>query len=353
MRLRWIWTWILLSACDPPASTAPPSPGPSGPPALAVVPVVSQKLIKPMRISGELIARRDVALYARVQGFVEKIEADRGSVVKQGQTLVQLVAPEIESQRHEAEAKQASDVATYRRQKEATATPGVVSGNEVEVSEKTVEADRARVQCWKQNESYLKITAPFDGTITERNVHEGSLVSPSGAGAVSMMRLQEVSTLRLVVPVPEVAAGSVTEGDVVKFTVPAYPGVSFSGTIARASRALDLKTRTLPVELDVENRDGRLAPGMFPEVQWLMKRTEATLFVPPTSIVVTTERTFVVRVKSGTTEWVDVRLGVSTGSLQEVFGTLSPGETVALRGSDELRPGTTVSPKEIPRTPGP
>jgi multidrug efflux pump subunit AcrA (membrane-fusion protein) len=108
-----------------------------------VVPVTSQKLVKPMKLSGELVARRDVALYARVQGFVEKIEVDRGSVVKQGQTLVQLVAPELEAQRHEAEAKLGSDLATYKRLKEASATPGVVSGNEVEVSEKVVEADRA------------------------------------------------------------------------------------------------------------------------------------------------------------------------------------------------------------------
>jgi len=346
MRLRWIWAAVLLSACEPPASSPPASGVPSGPPAVVVTPVVSQKLVKPMRLSGELIARRDVALYARVQGFVEKIEVDRGSVVKQGQTLVQLVAPELEAQRHEAEAKLSSDLATYRRLKEASATPGVVSGNEVEVSEKVVEADRARVQWWKQNESYLKISAPFDGTITERNVHEGSLVSSSGAGSAAMVRIQELATLRLVVPVPEVAAGSVTDGDVVKFSVPAFPGVVFSGTVARTARALDLKTRSLPVELDVENRDGRLAPGMFPEVHWQMKRQEPTLFVPPASIVVTTERTFVVRVTGGKTEWVDVKLGVSTGPLQEVFGGLTAGDTVALRGSDELRAGTTVSPRE-------
>lgn len=347
MRRHWIWATLLLAACEPPAPP-PAAAGPSGPPAVVAVPVTSQKLVKPMKLSGELVARRDVALYARVQGFVERIEVDRGSAVKQGQILVQLVAPELEAQRHEAEAKLASDLATYKRLKEASATPGVVSGNEVDVSEKVVEADRARVEWWKQNESYLKITSPFDGVITERNVHEGSLVSPSGAGSAAMLRVQEVATLRLVVPVPEIAAGSVTDGDVVKFTVPAFPGVAFSGTVARTSRALDLKTRSLPVELDVDNRDGRLAPGMFPEVQWQMKRAEPTLFVPPTSIVVTTERTFVVRVKGGSVEWVDVKLGISTGPLQEVFGNLSAGDPVALRGTDELRPGTPVTLKEAP-----
>jgi RND family efflux transporter MFP subunit len=346
MRLRWALAFVLLSACEPPAPASVAPSAPSGPPVVAVTPVLQQKLAKTMRLPGELVAHRDVALYARVQGFVEKIEVDRGSVVKQGQTLVQLVAPEMAAGRNEAEAKLASDLATFKRLKEASATPGVVSGNDVEIAEKTVEADRARVRVWQQNESYLKITAPFDGVITERNIHEGSLVSPSGAGSAAMMRIQEVAKLRLVVAVPEVAAGVVTEGETVKFTVPAFPGVPFLGSVARMSRALDLKTRSMPVELDVDNREVRLSPGMFPEVQWQMKRAEATLFVPPTSVVTTTERTFVIRVKDGVAEWVDVKPGVSTGALQEIFGALAAGDLVALRGTDELRAGTKVAPKE-------
>lgn len=345
MRFRSCVAILVLAACEPPAPP-PPAAAPPGPPTVVVTSVVSQLLAKPMRLSGELLPRREVALYARVQGFVEKIDVDRGSLVKQGQFLVQLTAPELGVQRREAEARLASDQATYARLKQAAATPGVVSGNDVEVAEKTVEADRARVQLWQQNESYLRIAAPFDGVIVERNVHEGSLVSPSGAGPAPMLRIQEVSRLRLVVPVPEIAAGSVTEGEGVRFTVPAFPGVAFSGVVARTSRALDLKTRSMPVELDVDNADGRLGPGMFPEVQWMMKRAEATLFVPPTALVVTTERTFVVRIKDEIAEWVDVKPGLPTGALQEVFGKLAAGDRVALRGTDELRAGTKVVPKE-------
>lgn len=331
----------LAAACGKPADGTAPAPAPQGPPTVAVTPVVSQVLAKPMRLSGELVARRDVVLHARVQGFLEKIDVDRGSVVKQGQILVQLTAPEVAAQRSEAEAKLAGDLATYQRLKEAASTPGVVSKNDINVSAQIVEADRARVRMWQDNESYLKIIAPFDGVITERSVHEGSLVSPAAA----LVRLQEISKLRLVVPVPEIAAGTVADGAAVPFTVPAFPGVPFSGTVARSARALDLKTRSMPVELDVDNADGRLAPGMFPEVHWQMKRPAATLFVPPTAIVVTTERTFVIRVKDGVTEWVDVKQGVSTGALQEVFGKLAEGDAVALRGSDELRAGTTVTVK--------
>ena len=164
-------------------------------------------------------------------------------------------------------------------------------------------------------------------------------------GSMPLLRIQEVSRLRLVVAVPEVATGGVTEGDEIKFTVPAHPGVPFTGKVARTARALDVRTRSMPVELDVENGPGKLAPGMFAEVQWQMKRAEPTLFVPATAIVTNTERTFVVRVKEGVTEWVDVRPGQSTPAGVEVFGALAAGDTVVTRATDERPAGTKVGVK--------
>jgi RND family efflux transporter MFP subunit len=189
-------------------------------------------------------------------------------------------------------------------------------------------------------ESYLRITAPFDGVITERSVHVGSLVSPSSP---PMLRLQQVSTLRLVVAVPETAVSGTQPGQTIAFSVPAYPGEPFSGTLARTARAVDVKTRTMPVEIDVPNRDGRLAPGMYATVAWTIRRPQPSLFVPGTAIATTTERTFVVRVRNGQTEWVDVKRGVtSENQLVEVFGNLQAGDQVAVRGTDELRAGTRV-----------
>ncbi len=343
MRAPTVLALLALAACEPPPP-APPVAAPAGPPVVAVTPVVSQPLAKSMRLPGELLANRDVAVHARVQGFVEKIEVDRGSAVKQGQLLAQLVAPEMAASSAEAAAKLASSEATYKRLKEASGVAGVVAGNDLEIAGRAVEADRARALVCQENQQYLRIAAPFDGVITERNVHEGSLVGP--ASAAPLVRLQEVSRLRLVVAVPEVAAGGVSAGEKVTFTVPAFPGVPFQGSVARVARALDVKTRSMPVELDVDNAAGKLAPGMFPEVHWQMRRAEATLFVPPMAIVTTTEKVFVIRVKDGTAEWVDVRPGVSTGALIEVFGALAAGDVVALRGTDELRAGTKVTVKE-------
>src|SRR5437016_3853699 len=135
-------------------------------------------------------------------------------------------------------------------------------------------------------------------------------------------------------------------GDRISFTVPAYPGETFSGVVARISRTLDQKTRTMPVEVDVINDSGHLAPGMFPEVVWPARRLQPSLFVPPSAIAVTTERTFVVRIRYGVVEWIDVKRGVSMGDLVEVFGDLTENDVVATRGTDELRQGTRVNVKE-------
>jgi RND family efflux transporter MFP subunit len=356
------------------SGTAQPAPAAKSgpPPTVNVTTVTSQMLDRPMMLPGDLSAFQDVEIRARVAGFVEAISVDRGSTVKKGQRLARLAAPELTaqrvesdakvqsalSQRIEAEAKLAADETTYQHLKTAAATPGVVAGNDVEVALKAVEADRARVESARQNEkaqqeaarsmrdieTYLRIEAPFDGVVTERTAHEGSLVGP---GTPALLRVQQVSRLRLVVAVPEDAVGDIAQGQTVTFTVPAFPGETFSGKIARASRALDARTRTMPVELDVQNTDGRLAPGMFANVAWTMRRAHPSLFVPPSAIATTTERTFVVRVRNGQTEWVDIKRGVAMGPLVEVFGSLQAGDQVAVRGTDELRAGTRVLAKQV------
>jgi RND family efflux transporter MFP subunit len=184
--------------------------------------------------------------------------------------------------------------------------------------------------------------------VTERNVHPGALVGPSGGstGAPPLVRLVDSSRLRLVVPVPEAYTAEVTRGAAIVFSVAAYPGRTWSGTVARMAQAVDVATRTMAVELDVANRDGRLAPGTFCQVQWPIRRTAPSLFVPSGSVASTTERTFVLRVRGGKVEWVDVKMGLASGSLVEVFGDLRAGDLVAVRGTDELRSGTEVRARE-------
>lgn len=125
-------------------------------------------------------------------------------------------------------------------------------------------------------------------------------------------------------------------------SVRSYPGVKFTGTVARIAESIDTRTRSMAVELDVDNTDRRLMPGMFAEVLWPVKRTTPSLFVPPGAIVQSTEKTFVARIRDGAVEQVPVQRGAVQGDLVEVFGGLQEGDTIARRGSEELRPGAHV-----------
>jgi RND family efflux transporter MFP subunit len=334
--------------------------------------VVEQPLDVPLSLPGELTAFQSVAVFPRVTGFVKAVTVDRGSNVRGGDLLVLLEAPELVAQRAEAQSKlQAAeaqlsaararsdaDRATFERLKAASATPGVVAGNDVVVAEKTadasanevaaaqqsVEAARQALAAVRDMEGYLRVTAPFTGVVTERNVHPGALVGPtSGDGGTPLLRLVDRDRLRLVVPVPEAYSAELKIGAEIPFTVTAYPGRSFSGRIARVAQAVDPGTRTMAVELDVANRDGRLAPGTFCQVRWSVRRSGPSLFVPNASVATTTDRTFVIRIRNSRTEWVDVRTGLTSGSLVEVFGDLTAGDAIAGRGTDELRPGTEVA----------
>ena len=361
--------WLLTSCGkqDTPSAKADPAAK------VEATKVVAQKLAIAVHLPGEIEPYEVVAIFPKVTGFVKSIAVDRGSHVKAGELIAQLEAPELNAQRSEAqsklqaaqsqfaaaEAKVASDEGTYEHLKAAAATPGVVAGNDLFVAQKTLDADRAQLKAQQDNvnasqqalqavaqtEAYLQVKAPFDGVVTERNVHPGALVGPAGAPGVAlpMVRIETLSRLRVVVPVPETYAAGVPEGTKVDFTVPAFPGRTFSGRIARIAHSLDEKTRTMPVELEAANVKGELSPGTFSDVLWPVRRSYPTLFVPTSSVANTLERVFVVRVRDGKSEWVDVKTGATADKMTEVFGDLHEGDMVAVRGTDELRPGTSVS----------
>jgi RND family efflux transporter MFP subunit len=358
------------SASQPPSAAAA-----AGPPTIAATRVVERPLEVQLSLPGELKAYQAVDVFPRVTGFVKSVSVDRGSRVRAGEVLAVLEAPELVAQRAEAQsklqgadaqlavakAKADADRSTFERLKAASATPGVVAGNELVIAEKSADASQNQVVAAQQSaeaarqalsairdiEGYLRITAPFAGVVTERNVHPGALVGPAtGAAAPPLLRLVDNARLRLVVPVPEAyTTGSMT-GTEIPFSVAAHPGQHFTGKVARVAQAVDVSTRTMAVELDVANRDGLLAPGTFSQVQWPIRRSGPSLFVPSSSVAATTDRTFVIRIRGGKTEWVDVKTGLTSGPFVEVFGDLEPGDEVAERGTDELRPATNVRVKE-------
>jgi membrane fusion protein, multidrug efflux system len=347
----------------------------AGPTTVDVVRVVEQPLDVQLSLPGELTAYQSVAIFPRVTGFVKTLTVDRGSRVRAGDLLVTLEAPELVAQRAEAQsklqaaegqlaaarAKADADKSTFERLKTASATPGVVAGNDVTLAEKSADASQSQVVSAEQSveaaghalnairdmEGYLRVTAPFAGVVTERNVHPGALVGPSsGESALPLLRLVDTNRLRLVVPVPEAYTTELPAHAMISFSVAAHPTESFSGKVARIAQVVDVNTRTMAVEVDVSNNDGRLAPGTFCQVRWPVRRSGPSLFVPSTSVAATTDRTFVIRVRGGKTEWVDVKTGLTSGPLVEVFGDLKAGDEVAGRGTDELRPGIEVRARE-------
>src|SRR5579885_1995837 len=296
--------------------------------AVEVVSVVARPVERTVELPGEFLPYLSVAVHAKVTGFVERVEVDRGSVVRKDQLLATLEAPELraqvleaesqvraaEARRAEVQAKLVAAQSTYERLKAASSTPGAVAANELIVAGKAVDA--------------------------------AALVGPAGQHSGALFQLEQNTRLRLVVAVPEVEVSGIVAGARVPFLVPAWPGETFQGVIARAAHSLDPKTRSMAVELDVTNPQGRLAPGMYPTVKWPVRELRAALLVPPSSVVTTTERTFVIRVKDGRIEWVDVAKGPPAGDLLEVFGPLRAGDAIVRRASDELRQGSRVTVRQ-------
>jgi len=327
--------------------------------------VVSKRVERTTDLPGEFYSFLSVQIHAKVPSYVEKVYVDRGSFVKQGELLIQLSAPEMmaqigqaqaqlasaEAEESQAEAQLAAAESTFTRTQEASKTPGAIAENDlvqakqqvaaaqalVRSRQRTIESLRGSLQAQQDLAAYLRVTAPFDAVISTRYVHPGALVGP-GAD-VPLLQLDQISHLRLAVAVPEVDVSGLVKGAKVDFRVPAYPDRTFSGIVARPAYVLDTKTRTMPVELDVANPQRLLAPGMYPSVLWPVERSRASLLVPPTSIVTTTERVFVIRDNQGRAQWVDVRRGATVGNLVEVFGDLKPGDEIVERATDEIRDG--------------
>lgn len=339
---------------------------------VAVVSVTSRKLATAFTLPAQLVPFETVDVYPKVTGFMDLISVDRGSRVHKGELIIRLSAPELVAQRAQAEsslhaaesqlttaqAKLTADKGTYLHLASAAKTPGVVAENDVMVADQTASADQGQVQSAESNvaaaretlrsvtqlESYLNIYAPFDGVVTTRNLHPGALVGPASgqSGAMPIVQIVDSSHLRLVVPVPEAYVGEMKVGEQVSFTVPAYPGQTFHAPIARISHDVDLNSRTMPVELDVHNADGKLSPGSFSSVQWPVHRATPTLFVPVTAVTNDQQHSFVESVRNGKAEWVNVTAGLNVNGNIEVFGDLKAGDKVIRNATDAIHTGQQV-----------
>jgi len=310
-----------------------------------------------LHIPGELVSFQQVDLYAKVNSFVKKIYVDVGSEVNEGQLLATMEAPEINSQLASGESKlqsyealyQASK-ATYDRLLETSKTPGTISPNELELALAKQNSDLAELNAAKaanqeitDNKNYLEIRAPFQGVITSRNVSAGAYVGPSGKGSdLPLFSLNQQNKLRLQAAIPADYTAYLHNKSAINFTVNGIAGKQFTAKIARSSGALDNRLRAENIEMDVDNTNKKLLPGMVAEISIPMFSQDSTFVVPSTAVVSSTEKTFVIKKQDGKAQWVSVRKGRSAYDSTEIYGALSVGDRLVIKGSEEIRDGSAI-----------
>lgn len=349
----------LLVGCQPSESAElrrKASPQRTAKPAYEIGTVSQKSLGHSVNLPGEFRAFQEISIYPRANGFVEQVFVDRGSSVRKGQVLMQIDAPEAQEQLVAARSKalraEALLVASqehYKRLVASSKVPGSVSALDLETAEARVRADSATVvgeqasyRAMSKIESYLTVRAPFDGVITERNVHPGALVGVGAAQNRPMLILQQQTRLRLVVDVPEAYTRELQQGQAIAFVVNSFPGKQFQGKISRRSGSMNQQFRSETVEIDVPNPSRMLMPGMFADITLQSKGSIGALAVPSTAVVTSTERQYVIKVENGRTRYVDVRQGQKTGDLTEVFGNLRPADRIVVNAREDIQEGTEI-----------
>ncbi|MGI4821018.1 MAG: efflux RND transporter periplasmic adaptor subunit [Janthinobacterium lividum] len=348
---------LLLGGCgssdaaDQPADKAPAAAAAA---AYAAVKVTAAPPTQALTLPGELESFYQTDITPRVSAYVRRVNVDIGDHVRPGQVLAELDAPELTAALSEALSKQKAAEATaqgsrgsYRRLRQTARTAGAVSPLNVDQARTLATGDslnvvaaRAHYRAAAQMAAYLRLTAPFAGTITERNAAPGAMVG-QGTGQ-PLFRLRQLNPLRLRVAVPEAYVGEIKAGNPVQFTVRAFPGRTFTGKLTRTAGSVQAATRSEQVELDIPNPKEELKPGMFASASLPVKVAANSLFVPKSAVVNTAERTYLIRVADGRTELVDVQLGDENAGQVQVFGKLQAGDVVLKSGNEEITPRQPV-----------
>ena len=315
-----------------------------------------RKISGNVQLPGVMQPYEFVQIFPKISGFVKSVNVDRGSIVKKGQVLISLEAPEVEQQVAQAKLKYTQAEATYitskdryRRLLETSKTPGTISPYDLDAAASKMQGDSATAQGEYANyraqeamKAYLVITAPFDGVITERNVHPGALAGPGAQNAKPMLVLQQLSMLRLVVDIPEQYAAQVKNGDAVHYKTNALPGQDFTGMVSRSSQSLSSNYRSETIEIDVRNAGNLFKPGMYAEVVLPTSGSANAFVVPRSAVVTTTERKYVIVADHNTAKWVDVSEGNQGGDSTEIFGNLHNGDEVITNAGYQVKEGTPV-----------
>ena len=298
----------------------------------------------------------DTPIYARTSGYLKKWYFDIGSHVPQGALLAVIETPELDQQVQQAEA----DVKTAQSNLELAQITSArwdkllqknaVSHQEADQAtsdlaarRSTLSAQQANLHRLQQMQSYEKIYAPFAGVITARNVDTGALIqAEQNTTNKELFHLASTGRLRVFVPVPEVSQGVVHDGERVVITTDAFPNEKFHGTVARNSRSVDTMSRTLNVEVDIDNTTGKLLPGAYAFVHFPVTEAQGGLRVPSNTLLFRAQGMQVAVVQNGVVSLRDVKIGHDYGATVEIVSGLGPEDEVVLDPADSIESGDRV-----------
>jgi RND family efflux transporter MFP subunit len=314
-------------------------------------------------LPGNMQAFTESPIYARTSGYLKKWYVDIGGRVKTGQLLAEIETPEVDQQLQQARSQLNTAKANYNlaqitsnRYQELKNTDSVAQqdvdnalGSE-RANAATVSAAEYQVKYLEQLESFRKIYAPFDGIITVRNTDVGHLIN-SGAGSptAELFHIAAIHTLRVYINVPQQFSPAAKSGLPATLTLQEFPGRKFKGALVRTANAIDLATRTLLVEVDVDNATGELLPGAFAEVHLAVPSGAPTFILPVSALIFRAQGLQVGVVKDGNrAQLANIILGRDFGSEVEVVSGLQADDQVIINPPDSLISGEEVRVAQPP-----
>jgi RND family efflux transporter MFP subunit len=304
----------------------------------------------------------EAPIYARANGYLKRRLVDIGVHVEAGQLLAEIDTPELNQELERARAQLAQAEAALGLSKITAARwAGLLktaSVSEQENAEKqadfklktaTTESARAEVRRMEKLQSFTRVMAPFAGTITARNIDSGDLIV--AAGSKELFHLAQTLKLRVFVQVPQAMARSILSGQTAEMTVPELPGRSFTAKVIRTAGVISADSRTLLVELEVDNPKEEILAGGYAQMRFPNAKMEAALTLPANTVIFRAEGPQVGAVqKDGKVELRTVKLGRDFGQTIEVLAGVSPNDRVIVNPSESLANGATVSISEATKT---
>jgi RND family efflux transporter MFP subunit len=325
-------------------------------PSVNVIYPTYSTLSSELALPGNTQAFTDTPIYSRTNGYLKSWHFDIGSHVRKGQLMAEIETPEVDQQLQVAQADLKSaeanlDLAntTSTRYQNLLKTNSVskqetdVAMSDASAKKAAVDASMANVRRLQQLQSFEKVYAPFDGIVTARNTDIGRLIS-AGQNTMpqELFHLAAIGKIRVYVAVPEAYSAAIKVGGKASLTLDEYPGRSFEGTIARNSNAIDQASRTLNVEVDVDNPKGELLPGAYVFVHFKVPMRAASLMVPSNTLLFRSEGLRVGVVRDGRVQLVPVKISHDAGATVEIASGLTPNDAVILDPSDSLASGQEV-----------